>query len=341
MITDIPTPQDFETVGVALLNQAWDTAISLLLHLRGVEELEAPEAQEYWEASKTKLATSLTIAQQGGEFLLKARIAAVSPFLLIANTARDWPKADKAGNVSFSLFRTVDAQDLVRLHDNCAPVKLSPNFITQFNALRVRRNTIMHTVDKKFTLQVEELIEGILLLHQHLASTSNWVNVRREFLNDSEASTLYSTDWVEPQLVEEFIAVRELLDPKAMKQYFGHDKKQRLYICPNCSYRSCRDYEFEARLALLRPNDPTSIVVWCFVCGELSNVVRSPCKGSDCRGNVISQRWGKCLTCGADQTELPLPSERKALKRSRKRPYRYCRPHDNDEIISRSTVKGA
>jgi len=290
-------------VGLSLLNQAWDTAMSLLLELKDADafELDAPEVEEYWAAASTKLATALTIAQQGGEFLMKSRIVAVSPFLLIANSAREWPKTNEVGDISFSLFRTVDAQDLVRLHDNCASVKLSPEFITHFDALRVRRNTIMHTVDKRLTLHVRELVESILLVHQHLAPNREWIHRRRDFLDESESSKLYTNEWVDPRLVREFVAVRELLKPKAMKEYFGHDKTQRSYICPTCSYETCRDHEVEARLAVLRPNDPTSTTVWCFVCAEQDVVVRTDCEASDCPGNVISLEWEKCLTCGADQ----------------------------------------
>jgi hypothetical protein len=37
MITDIPTPDDFKMVGLSLLNQAWDTAMSLLLELKDAD----------------------------------------------------------------------------------------------------------------------------------------------------------------------------------------------------------------------------------------------------------------------------------------------------------------
>jgi hypothetical protein len=79
MITDVPTAEDFAQEGVAFLSLAWDVIFKLIIQLRDTKEwngLDVPEVpDQYWNAAKYELATSLTLAHQGTEFLSKARIA--------------------------------------------------------------------------------------------------------------------------------------------------------------------------------------------------------------------------------------------------------------------------
>src|SRR4051812_18248918 len=112
MITDIPTKADFDNNGIAFLNLAWQSVVSISLDLpeQPVEELgedateeqrlEAEEedrrwteeVQRYWQAAQQELATAVALAQQGTEFLLKGKIAAVSPFLLVSGDPGEWPR---------------------------------------------------------------------------------------------------------------------------------------------------------------------------------------------------------------------------------------------------------
>ena len=108
MIVDIPTKTDFDNNGIAFLNLAWQTVLSICLNFQEqsyqVQMGEAPlekvhEAEEedtwweqavedYWKATQQELATAVALAQQGTEFLLKGKIAHVSPFLLITGDPR-------------------------------------------------------------------------------------------------------------------------------------------------------------------------------------------------------------------------------------------------------------
>lgn len=302
MIRDIPSKEDFDAVGSALLDQAWETATSLLLDLDEAYEVEEEEIAEYWQSANTRMATALSIAHQGAEFLIKGKIAEVSPFLLIANAPREWPKANSDGDILYSQFRTVDAQDLVRLHDGCATAPLEKDFKEAFDALRVRRNSIMHTVDRRLKIHVVELIESILKIHKSLVPQRDWINARRDALSESSSVTLFSAaDWVEPRIVREFSVITDTLSPSAMKEYFGFNKKQRTYICPNCSWDVLEEYGEEVKTAQLRPNCGASTSVWCFICTKEEKVLRIDCKEAECPGNVVAPEWARCLTCGADQ----------------------------------------
>lgn len=303
MIKDIPRRDDFYAVGNALLNQAWDEAMSLLIELEEARDwIDAEDEEEYWTSSRTQMATALAIAHQAAEFYLKGRISEVSSFLLIANSAREWPAAERDGNISFSRFRTVDSQDLVRLHDSCVATPFDNAFKSRLELLRVRRNSIMHTVDRNIHVKVGELVEIILEIHETLVG-GGWVDFRRNALEESSTGKIFYGDWAEPRLVYEFKAIKGILTPYAINRYFSFNSKQRVYICPRCTWSTCRDHGIEFHSAIIMPNAPDSTAVWCPVCNEGQEVERLDCNDQECRGNVISREWDRCLTCGELQIE--------------------------------------
>jgi hypothetical protein len=138
LIVNVPTAIDFTQAGSDLLNLAWSQVHEMISRLaefdrdaakadeekeKSIFELpgqETPEEKEsrhraYWSAGERDLGNALTIAHQGIEFVLKGQVAAVSPYLLIVQDPKDWPKTDKDGNVDFGLFRTMDAIHLPRI----------------------------------------------------------------------------------------------------------------------------------------------------------------------------------------------------------------------------------
>src|SRR6266849_4499472 len=120
MIVDIPTPEELARSSLDLLNMAWDSACEIIAGLENSQVKEWDDdgsaQREYHAASQPSLANALMVIQQAQELGLKARIAAVSPYLLIAGDPRGWPKGS-ANDVSFSEFRTIDASDLIRVHN--------------------------------------------------------------------------------------------------------------------------------------------------------------------------------------------------------------------------------
>jgi hypothetical protein len=69
---------------------------------------------DYWRARTYRLNNAISLLQQSLEIFLKARIAEVSPFLLISGEPDRWPKRNSAGDVDFSDFRTLDAVQLCK-----------------------------------------------------------------------------------------------------------------------------------------------------------------------------------------------------------------------------------
>lgn len=303
MIQDIPNAEDFFKSGRAQFDFAWDIVVSFLKIFNDASHygIDAkPEAEEFWAAAKQRVQTALAITQQGVELIIKGKIIGISPYLLISGSPSDWPKPTPGRIIKFSDFRTIDAQDLIKVHDIYSSAPLPEEIKGTFESLRQQRNSIMHTVAGDLKIPALYVVEQILEMHRLLMPDEKWVSIRRDFLSESPQALLYSSDLIECQIVEEFYVVFSLLPPTLTKKFFDVNKKQRLYNCPECSYAT-REYSFTTpRYAVLRPNTSTSESLYCFVCEKDHHVTRKRCSNSECPGNVISTDNSQCCICSED-----------------------------------------
>jgi hypothetical protein len=219
--------------------------------------------------------------------------------LLLSRNADGWPKRCDKENIEYSSFHTIDAQDLLKVHNTYAPKRLSEEFAIAFDALRKKRNAMMHTVDLKLRASAVEIVQNVLLSAEHLIGPQKWPEEREAFLEQSRNSA-FDSDVAALLLAQEFNAVVSLLERKELLRYFDFDKRQRIYSCPVCSH-AYEDAGFICRTAQLRPNTPKSTEVYCFACRRTSNVERRPCTDEECKGNLISVDWDECLTCNGSQ----------------------------------------
>jgi hypothetical protein len=159
VIIEIPSADDFKQASLNLLSLAWQMALesldsyeqSEIIHpqdtpvhtfqtddgqvhtfggpdTRYTPEQRAAAEQLFWRRSQPMLGNALSLIQQAVEMGLKGRIAAVSPFLLIARDARDYPGNSTTRDVPFSEFRSLDAADLLRVHNTVCPARLDGEF---------------------------------------------------------------------------------------------------------------------------------------------------------------------------------------------------------------------
>jgi hypothetical protein len=298
MIVDIPEASDFEQTGLDYLNLAADHVFSILhmLDESGFEDTWEEEIREFWRASQRQFASALALVQQGTEFLIKARIADVSPFLLIAGGARDLPRGAETRDVPFAEFRTVDAQDLVRLYNAVSAKRLDRSFAGQLESLRKRRNTIMHSIDPSLEVTAKEIIlYGLECVHE-LVAPMRWMSIRRAYADRTPASAIGADEYIEMQFLREADQLIHLLSRTELRKYSGFVNNQRSYCCPVCQSRD--GYRDKPLLtAQLRPNTSTSTSIYCFVCEQSTAVRWVDCPESDCRGNVMGTSDQRCLTC--------------------------------------------
>lgn len=300
MITDIPTADDFQAAGLNQLYLAWQIAIQALEdHEQLSDTVDVYDgesaAQEYWRKSQPALANALGLAQQAMEMALKGRIAAVSPYLLISRDPKEWPKGVDVQSVAFSEFRTLDATDLIKVHNTFAAMPLDQRFSQFWDGVRRDRNRVMHSVTPR-NFEPAALIRTILTAVETLFAEVSWP----ERLLTMEAEGKYAAygldDGTQNVVMKQVdMAVRHL-DPAEALRFLDHDTRRRAYVCPVCYYRANRDWQDEwPRLAQLPARQRGATDLRCVVCTELTEVIREPCTNCDCRGDVIYD--GMCLTC--------------------------------------------
>mgnify|MGYP006427085019 CR=1 FL=1 len=305
MIDGIPSSTEFKEHGIDYLNLAWEATMKILVELFELGDVfDDEDKNEVWESAQRTLSTSLLLAHQASELLLKSRISEISPFLLISSDLRHWPKPSNTNAIPFDEIRTIDAQDMPKMHDLVSKHKLSDEFIQSYDMLRTKRNKVSHTVSKNLRFTAGEILKSILEITHELLPDEKWFRLRESHLASGVDAALHSNDYDSFVIAREAVILKAEFDRASMLKYFDFDKRRRAYICPVCVLSSSDWGYFEdATISLLEPNTPTADKVYCFACGNLSQVIRRCCNHKDCKGNVLTEDMERCLTCFGDQTE--------------------------------------
>lgn len=310
MIIEIPSPDEFTKSGVNLLNLAWSIGMSIVSQLESAAhpdwDLVDDVADDYWRESQPALGNALALVQQAQEMALKGKIAAVSPYLLIAGEPRDWPRRCEQEDTPFTVFRTINAADLIKIHNTVcpSPSRLGKDFEDFFDVVRRQRNNIIHVGGTGRQVDVAELILNVLRTNEHLYPEERWVERRLTHLADDPILSWFGEE-AYGSVVKEFFTAARLLKPAEAKKFFGLTKARR-YICPQCNDAVLGLVDEPLPLAQLLPNTPSATTISCFVCGDQTTVVRKVCAQKGCKSNVIcaEAKWGPiCLVCGSHQDQ--------------------------------------
>lgn len=306
MIVDIPLPDDFEYSAKALLNIAWGTTLELYLGIPDDDPLmndgEREEYEEfadtYWSAAQKQLSTTVTFIQQGIEFLIKSRISQVSPFLLLDGNAKGWPRKCDERDTPFSDFKTIDATDLIRVHNAVCSNRLTDEFRQRYDRLRQIRNVLTHSYNSSLLFSPKEIVLNILDASEQLIGHSRWLSIRREHLAREPITAFYSDDHVDGVLAREGGAVVGLLGNAELKKYFDFDKRKKTYHCPNCMIAGA---DMGVTIKTAQFNAASSpLQIWCFVCGHQELVERRQCTNPECKGDLMWTEDDCCLSCWRD-----------------------------------------
>lgn len=302
MIQNIPSGSEFTDTGKMFLNMAWDIVSDLYfdIHVSEVEKWDndGSVSDEFWMYAQSPLANATVLTQQGIEFLLKARIVEISPYLLLAGGPRNWPAKCDQNDTPFADFRTVDAQDLGKIHDTVCEKRLDPSFKSRIEEIRRIRNTLMHTFDRNMRISPTDIWKWILQASENLIGERIWLRTRRQYLEHKPSVMIYGSLGFS-HLIWEALKLLDVLSTKEKTQFLGVDPKRRWYACKDCSgeYSSETHINKPVRTAQLRPAEPSSTSLYCFVCEREFSVIRVRCPNSACSGDVIDAEEGLCLTC--------------------------------------------
>jgi len=264
MIIEIPTSEDYAHAGRELLVSAWCSATKLLIErfeffdekLELVKEDKLKIRNAYFVSIQTNMRASLALVQQGVEFYLKSRICEVSPFLLIGSKPENWPRNCCRNNIAFSNFRSLDAQDLIKVTNTVCESKLSDEFIQWFNSLREKRNRIMHSATQQENLKEIDIIRTVLEATSFLEPNTSWIDVRKESLSKSTEEVFSRLNKTEEcisnaynlgDIQRELFIVIGNLTPSESGRYFSFNKKKKRFICNNCLSSREKDVFFELK----------------------------------------------------------------------------------------------
>ena len=254
------------------------------------------------ERSQVSLGNALSLVQQAAELALKGRIAAVSPFLLIVRDPRDLPRDSGKRDVAFSEFRSVDAVDLVRVHDTVkpGPERLPHAYVSIWEDLRKQRNNVMHTVRPgRADITPEAVMEVVLWINHFLLPSAPWTRRRLAAFFDSGVEDVrpfhaglsdyqYPISWV----MYEMAVALEVVPASALKKALGYDHAVRHYLCPWCT--TTADSEMFLNLAGGTPQlaamttDGAMASVSCIVCEAVYPVMDRACPREGCGGDLSS-----------------------------------------------------
>lgn len=299
MITDVPTEADFHGSAARFLEAAWSEAIERIETEKYEKESRREEEEEESIFSEeSSLAISYIALYTGVEHILRASITAVSPFLLLVGDPSKWPKSSGSKGVPFADFRTIDAQDLIRVYETVCSSRLSEAFKEKYNSLRRERNSLIHSYSRTKKVVVKDLIETIFFATDALVGPRTWLDWRRKMLIAADERDQYNSwEWL---MTREFGLVLGVMGEAAARKHLGIDKKRRRYYCPACIDSRTRQerkggaYESIEGLAQLDKNDRH--LLHCIVCETDSRVEREKCPDSSrCKGDVISGEL--CMTC--------------------------------------------
>lgn len=313
MITEIPTSQEFHTTGLNQLYLAWQIAVRALEDVEYYDD-EAKEigqfnptdadeaATAYWRKLQPDLNNAVGLIQQSIEMALKGKIAETSPYLLIARDPKGWPTSVDTKSVPFSEFRTIDAIDLVKVHNTFCSPPLDDKFQHFWNKIRKDRNQIMHSVTQQ-SFPPKKLIKDILIVVEKLFSDVRWP----QRLLDLVTERHYAAHWLSHSALDPVIrqigTALQRLEPADMKRFFDFDPKKNAYHCPRCVKNMYPDILEDdigsPKLAQLTSRCLNEKELKCIVCDELTIVERKACRNPDCKTNVISGEV--CLSCGFKQ----------------------------------------
>lgn len=255
MIIDIPTKDDFYSSADDMVNEAWEKISHLAKEYYEIDsrnqfykisEHFTDEGiwglDRYWDHARPKLISALTLVMQSVEFRLKGLIAEISPYLLLSSSSKNIPDADKSGVRSFAQFRSIDAQDLIKVYEIFSGKELSLKFKKWYDETRILRNKFMHTVDKSSDIEPELIFKSIVVAHNELShDETTWIWHRYKYLAHHSARGVdWNKDEIPGEISEMILAHYELTGAinscsrAVANEIFRFDKSAESFHCKQC-----------------------------------------------------------------------------------------------------------
>jgi hypothetical protein len=252
MLTNLPTPDGMEQSALRLYFTAWDHVFRIIDEMATDEMLSfsvkngrtkpddgsADLVDEFITLAQPDLQLAYTLIQQSQEIGLKARICAVSPFLLLLGSdVRTWPSSD----ADFTQFRTLDASDLVKVVNSVCTQALSTRFANLYEVVRGHRNKVYHQGTFNNRLDPVVLLSALVTQYHELYPNRIWLRDRLDFQGQTRHGFFYTKHYNERTIVlSELLTLFAVLTNTQYIMLFGFSKKQAALHLPPMLSR-CQD----------------------------------------------------------------------------------------------------
>jgi hypothetical protein len=168
------------------------------------------------------------------ELALKARICAVSLYLLLLDTGMKLSASPK--QIDFSELRTLDAVDLPGVVNTLTDKPVSDDFIRKYTNLRSLRNKITHLGEASVSLDPEAIIQQAVSLYLSMWSDRNWLSDKLNFAAQTRQAWLHDGKYTSTnmEVLQEWPIDIDFFTKGEFKKLFGHDKSTRRHLCHYC-----------------------------------------------------------------------------------------------------------
>lgn len=312
MITNVPSWDDLETISLQLHFSAWAQITKIVREFNqsyAAAELDwHKEWEEYVKAAQTDLQGIYTLIQQSLEIGIKSRISRISPFLLLKKYEAK-PVEPNSHQYDFSDFQTIEASELVRIHNMFCADQLSAAFVSEWEKVRKARNKIAHLGLFNLTLDPNELFDLLFLQYRELYPERRWLPDRVLFASKHRWAGAWDEWSPEGEVLHELWDVQTDIEQAHYLTVFGYPYGVRRYICPECG---------SLLEGLTQGNEPYkadvptayrigAAKIKCAMCLKEHGVEEGKCNGAECDGDLaaVEDEWaGMCLTCGLSAEEI-------------------------------------
>lgn len=313
MIVNLPTAEALNTTSLKLYFRAWQGIVTMMhsFDQQYPEEIYAwfqaksdnwsEERADYLEGDQEDLHAALSTVQQSNELALKARIAEVSPYLLLLNNEMAFSATGR--HIEFASLRTLDAVDLPKAVNTLTDTPLSSSYIQMYGQLRVQRNQYTHLGDTSIALNPGGICAAMIDQYLELWPGRPWLRDRVESTHGFEVF-FDGKHWSPRQAIMFSLDYdRALIPARRFKQLFGASKSAVRYGC-----HQCQDDWAVSRNGPSLANapsayyDPEAKAMHCLICDADFPAVLKQCANGECKGKFAAvdvAQFGaeQCFSC--------------------------------------------
>lgn len=335
MIQNIPNAAEMGQTAIRLYFTAWDHVVEVIgplfeVYIFSVELIDrtltpveynhvidghvidhtsideaSATMNEYLTKAQPDLHLCYALIQQTMEIALKAKICAVSPFLLLLGSdIKSWARE----NADFSDFRTIDAADLVRVVNAVCTASVSEQFASEFDAVRKGRNQIQHLGSFKNKIDPIAALDILIDCWPSLFAGKNWLEELATVIATNQFSVIDDDRFNDrTSLLTRVAALAKYATKNQRSALLGVDKHARMFKCWECySEANYGDFGQEEDLIHTAYMNPITRDIHCVLCKKEFGTRKFQCVDPTCNSNVVLASGDfadYCAVCGIDQND--------------------------------------